>query len=415
MAITFLGTDHREVSLHDLEVLEKNADAIKLALSEAQDLIAGFVSIQTCNRFELYLDTQSPHDATAMILDSVAKTTGLSVDYCRQVFKIKNDLSAAEHLFSVAAGLESLVIGEEEIAGQVRKAFSTAQENAQATTALVQLFQKTSNVAKKITNETGLGAAGRSTITVALDLLANKFGSLTGKRALIIGTGAHARVVVAALQRIGVLDIKVASNSGRSKDFAASRGLTAVEPGEFIGAISNSDLVITCSGTSGQVIDKHLIAECGISHRLMIVDVALSHDVSPQVAELKNVELVTLETIKQHAPREHGESVLLAQELIGTAVSEFQQELLQRNLDPFVTAILRKISLWIDEEVDRVEKREGITAANGVRESLQSMANQMLHEPLTTAKALAATGDEDNYRKALLVLFGDSTAMGQNA
>ena len=407
MAITFLGTDHREVSLADLDLLEQKVDAIKTQLSTQKPKIGGFVTIQTCNRFEIYVDADDSHEATGLVLDAVAGATGLSVDYCRQVFKIHTDTSAAQHLFSVAGGLESMVIGEEEIAGQVRKAFSSAQENAQATTPLVQLFQKTSNVAKKITHETGLGAAGRSTITVALDLLEKKFGSHAGKRALVIGTGAHARVVVAALLRAGIAEILVASNSGRAKDFAATRGLTAIEPGEISSVIAKVDLVITCSGSSGQVIDKQLIQNSGAIAQLMIVDVALSHDVASNVAELENVELVNLETIKHHAPREHGEAILHAQEIVANAVNEYQAELLQRNLDPFVTAIKRKLTLWIDEEVDRVEIREGAAAAAGVRESLQAMANQMLHEPLTTAKALAATGDEDNYRKALLVLFGE--------
>lgn len=408
MAITFLGTDHREVSLADLDLLEQKADAIKQRLASQKPSIGGFVTIETCNRFEIYLDSENSHETTGLVLDAVAEETGLSVDYCRQVFKIHTDLSAAQHLFSVAAGLESMVIGEEEIAGQVRKAFGAAQENAQVTTPLVQLFQKTSNVAKKITHETGLGAAGRSVITVALDLLEKKFGAHEGRRALVIGTGAHARVVVAALQRAGVSEIRVASNSGRAKDFAASRGLIAIDSDQLGETLLNSELVITCSGSSGQVIDKQFIQKFGVTDQLMIIDVALSHDVSANVAELPNVELVNLETIKHHAPREHGEAILKAQEIIATAVSEYQAELLQRNLDPFVTAIKRKIMLWIDEEVDRVELREGTAAAAGVRESLQAMANQMLHEPLTTAKALAATGDEDNYRKALLVLFGDN-------
>ncbi|WP_296646959.1 glutamyl-tRNA reductase [Rhodoluna sp.] len=408
MGVILVGTDHREASLEELDLLAKNFDSIRQGLLEKQEsgLIQGFVGLTTCNRFELYLETKDSHSAGAEVLRVIADNSEIDADYCAQVFQVAGELAAARHLFSVTAGLESMVIGEEEIAGQVRKAFASAQDGAQTSAALNQLFQKAASVAKKVTTQTGLGAAGRSTITVGLDILKAQHGELAGKQALLIGTGAHARVVVAALIRAGINEISVYSPTGRAAEFANSRGLQISE--NLNASLAHSDLVVACSGHGSQLIGQNELraARASGSKELMIIDVALSHDVAADVAELDGVTLVNLETIKHHTPHEHTAAVLQARELVNEATDEFQAEQLGRNLDPFVTAIKRKLNLWIDEEVARVELREGAETAAEVRASLNSLANQMLHEPLTTAKALAATGDDENYRRALMVLFG---------
>jgi glutamyl-tRNA reductase len=416
MTFVLLGTDYREVPLEDLDRLSQVRETIESSLVESKSIsgISGAVILSTCNRFELYLDGDDFDTASRRALEAIAAHTKLDLEYCRQVFKTVSDATATQHLFSVAAGLKSMVIGEEEIAGQVKRAFTSAQQSGNASTALVQVFQKAAEVAKKVTTETGLGSAGRSTITVALDFLERRYGSHEGKRALLIGTGAHARVVVAALKRSGVDDIAVFSPTGRAQDFALSRGLTSIDRADLSVAIAGANLLVSCSGNAGDLLTKakleaSLLGREGdlASAPLLIIDVSLSRDVSPEVAELEQVELVNLEVIKRNAPVEHGDAILAAQHLVSQGVEDFEREKLERNLGPFVAAIRGKITLWIDEEVDRVRLRDGDAAAEATRENLTASTNQMLHEPITKAKSLAATGDEDDYRKALLALFGD--------
>lgn len=406
MTLVLIGTDYREVPLEDLDRLSQAQEKIEAALSanSATSTIHGVVIISTCNRFELYLDCEDTSTAATAAIKTIADQTGIAAEYCRQIFKSVSEAAAAQHLFSVTAGLESMVIGEEEIAGQVKRAFTSAQQNGRASTGLVQVFQKAAEVAKRVTTETGLGSAGRSTITVALDYLETRHGSHRGKAALLIGTGAHARVVVAALKRSGFENILVFSPTGRAEDFALSRGLQSIDRAGLDSAIAGADLLVSCSGNAGDLLTKERLAKAG---QLMVVDVSLSRDVSPEVEQLENVDLVNLEVIKRHAPVEHGDAILAAQGLVSEGVEALEREKLERNLGPFVAAIRGKIALWIDEEVDRIEKRDGKAAAEAARATLTASTNQMLHEPITKAKSLVATGDEDDYRKALLALFGD--------
>lgn len=406
MTLVLIGTDYREVPLEDLDRLSQAQEKIEAEISASSNAanIQGAVIVSTCNRFELYLDCEDSAKAAPKAIEIISEQASISAEYCRQIFRTISEASAAQHLFSVAAGLESMVIGEEEIAGQVRRAFTSAQQNGRASTGLVKLFQKAAEVAKRVTTETGLGSAGRSTITVALDYLETRHGSHQGKTALLIGTGAHARVVVAALKRCGFENLVVFSPSGRAEDFALSRGLTSIDLDELDAAIAETDLLVSCSGNAGDLLTKERLAKAG---KLMVVDVSLSRDVSPEVEHLENVDLVNLEVIKRHAPVEHGAAILAAQGLVSEGVEALEREKLERNLGPFVAAIRGKISLWIDEEVDRIEKRDGKDAADSARAALTASTNQMLHEPISKAKNLIVTGEEDDYRKALLALFGD--------
>ena len=411
MTLVLIGTDYREVPLEDLDRLNQAREEIEASLvsNTAESTVAGAVIISTCNRFEIYLDCEDFESATKHALHSIAEQAKLEPEYCGQIFKAVSDSTAAQHLFSVTSGLESMVIGEEEIAGQVKRSFTSSQQSGNVSTALVQAFQKAAEVAKKVTTETGLGSAGRSTITVALDYLEQRHGSHEGKRALLIGTGAHARVVVAALKRSGFDEVSVFSPTGRAQDFALSRGLVSIDRDGLEAAIASADLLVSCSGNAGDLLTKATLeaARATNGRPLMVVDVSLSRDVSPEVESLANVDLVNLEVIKRHAPVEHSAAILAAQTMVGQGVEAFEREKLERNLGPFVTAIRGKIALWIDEEVDRIFKRDGAEAAEAARATLTASTNQMLHEPITKAKSLAATGDEEDYRKALLALFGD--------
>ena len=411
MTLVLIGTDYREVPLEDLDLLSQARESIETALvsSNSQTSISGAVILSTCNRFEIYLDCDDFETASKHAIATIAEQANLAPEYCGQIFKAVSDSTAAQHLFSVTSGLESMVIGEEEIAGQVKRAFTSSQQSGHASTGLVQAFQKAAEVAKKITTETGLGSAGRSTITVALDYLEHRHGSHAGKQALLIGTGAHARVVVAALKRSGFDEISVFSPSSRAQDFALSRGLVSIEREGLQAAIADADLLVSCSGNAGDLLTKDALeqARANSDAELMVVDVSLSRDVSPEVESLPKVDLVNLEVIKRHAPVEHGDAILAAQGLVNAGVDAFEREKLERNLGPFVAAIRGKIALWIDEEVDRILKRDGVEAAEAARATLTASTNQMLHEPITKAKSLAATGDEEDYRKALLALFGD--------
>jgi glutamyl-tRNA reductase len=409
VSLLLLSASYDDVPLEQLDALEQRAETIAQALrSDARLGTSGIVTLATCNRLELYLDAAadgaSAADAARMI---IAQAADLSPAECARYVHDRVGDAAVHHLFRVTAGLDSMVIGEEEIAGQVKRAFVQAQERGELTPELHRAFERALSAAKDVTSSTGLGAAGRSTITVALDHVVAMHPHITARPVLIIGTGAHARVVVATLSRLGFANISVFSNSGRASEFAAERDVTAVPPAGLSDAVARAELIIGCSGTQRNLITADALATHG-ARPLIVVDVALAPDFEPAAAALAHVELIDLDVIRKLSPHVHEESVAQAEGIVDAAVEQWQKEVRGRTLDPFVTAVRRKLFLWIDEEVARVRVREGDEAAEIAEHTLTRLANEMLHEPITKAKELAGSGDEDEYRKALLVLFGGS-------
>jgi len=343
----------------------------------------------------------------------VSQISGLDVDYVSKVLHVSFGSSVAQHLYSVASGLESMIVGEGEISGQVRRALQESHDSGAATPGLEQLFQTASTVAKRVSTETGLGAAGRSIIATGLELFEARFGLLAGKRVLVFGTGAYARVSVAALQRLGVAEILVYSESGRAEEFSSNRETTPVERGGLRRALASVDAVVTASGSRNYSISLHLaqdVLELQAAERrepgLKIVDVALAQSVAPRAYELDGVDILDLEYIHRNAPAEHAEAILAANQIVVEAVAEFEAGQAARSVDPMISALRAHIGAWVTEEVERVRKRAGAETAEEVARSLNRVTNALLHTPTVQAKELAKAGNQKDYAKAVKTLFG---------
>ncbi|HEX7404696.1 MAG TPA: glutamyl-tRNA reductase [Candidatus Nanopelagicaceae bacterium] len=415
MTLVLIGGSHLDLSLSNLEILERNVDLIRERFFTAETLqqgINGGVLVATCNRFEAYLDIERFHDAIDCAINIIGEVSGINAEECRGLLSVSIGASVTEHLFSVAAGLESMIVGEVEIAGQVRTAFKKAQEERTTTSQLELLFQRAAAVSKKVATSTGLGAAGRSIVTVALDLVEQRHGSLVGKRPLLLGTGAYARVVVAALQRYKCGEIGVFSSSGRAETFSQSHGTLTVERINLEEAIGNSDLIVACSGSK-----NHLLYSSTFSARtasmptIPIIDVALTSDLAPDVKELHFTDVIDLEIIRLHAPGEHEEAITLAREIVRQSAEEFEKMQLSRSIDPAITLMRAHVEQLIENEVERVRSRSGNGAADEVSLSLHRVTNALLHTPSVRARSLTRTENQEEYRRAIQLLFGiDSDA-----
>jgi glutamyl-tRNA reductase len=419
VVFVLLGANYNDIPLEQLEALERHTDQIRDALLGAanpqrdQGALAGGVLIGTCNRFEVYLDTNDFHRAVDETVRVVSAVSGLDADYVSKVLRVSNGSAVAQHLYSVAAGLDSMIVGEAEISGQVKRALKDAQDGGHATSSLNSLFQTAATVAKRVATETGLGVAGRSLIASGLELFEQRFGSLAGRRAVLFGTGAYARVSVAALQRAGVAEIQVYSESGRAAEFSASRETTPVERGQLRAALASADVVVTASGSRNYSISYHLakdVLECqaalAAEAGLRIVDVSLAPSVAPHAYELEGVNILDLEYIRQHAPAEHAEAVLAARDIVAQAVAEFEAEQAARTIDPMIAALRAQVAEWIGQEVDRVRGRAGDATAQEVERSLTRVTNALLHSPTVSAKELAKAGNHEDYAAAVKTLFG---------
>lgn len=399
-----MGASFHDISLTELEVLERSADEIRLAVFEAstrESQIEACVLISTCNRFEIYGDSDAESESIEFLKDLIESRTGIN----KGKLVTKTNDEATRHLFRVVSGLESMIVGEVEIAGQVKRAFSHSQISSQTSRTIELLFQRSFEVSKKITTQTDLGAAGRSLISSGLEIMKSKGVIIDGKHALVIGTGAYARVVIAALQRSNIAAIGVYSPSDRAYEFAESHGARAVKPEELHSTIKNTDILIACSGTHGTVITQEDIRNIR-DRALPIIDLSLSRDVEKSVQNLPHVTLIDLEVIATEAPREHKEVLEQANALIDHAVFEFHEDLLARRNDPYIRLLRSHVQSFVDDEVERVRKRKGEEVAKEVQYSLQLVTKSIFHKPMLAARENTIDDVGIEYEKAIAKLFG---------
>ena len=378
--------------------------------------------LSTCNRFEIYCELPSLAGldaARADVLDAVVLCSGLPRIRLAALFEELRGAAAVEHLFAVAAGLDSVVVGEREVAGQVRRALADAQAAGTASGRLGRLFQAASRTAKDVGAQTTLSSAGRSIAAVALDLAGagTKQAGTGGTSAVLFGTGAYAGCVAGLLKTRKYSDVSVFSHSGRADAFVAARGGRAVSARQLPAAVAGADLVIGCSG-SGARIDAAALARWreGADRPLTVIDLAPSHDFDPHVAELPGVELITLESIHLAAPPADAEALRHARALVRQAAHRFEEQDTVRAVDTAVVALREHLHQVLRSEMDRVGKQHGRGAsADDVNLALRHLIRRLLHTPTVRARELAALGRQDDYTAALEALFGLSVQAGSRS
>lgn len=418
MVLFSLVATHSDLDLETVGTLSSGAADVAAAV----DLPA--ITLATCNRVEIYAEAaaENVEPARNSLITAVAASSGLSYETVSRSFKTLIDDDAAHHLFEVGAGLDSAVVGEREIAGQVRRSLATAQQAGTASGSLTKLFEAATRTAKDVGAKTALGSRGRSIVSVALDIAGDMRGDgaefYRNARVVLIGTGAYAGTSLAQLAERGVSDIAVFSGSGRAEGFLAERSeflaarggqARALRMEELVEAFSAADLVIGCSGGNRQITAAEVRSLARLDERsapLTVVDLALSHDFVPEVAELPGVDLITLESVKLAAPQEASASVEEARTVVSEAVSSYKTERAQRGADDAIVALRKHVQSLLDEEMAKVRKHHGCTgAAEEVEFGVRRIVRKLLHTPTVRARELAAAGRGEDYIAALETLF----------
>ncbi|WP_353828736.1 glutamyl-tRNA reductase [Agromyces sp. SYSU T0242] len=441
MLICFTAS-HKNAGFDTLERLSATAGDAGTRLADGHDAVRGAVVVSTCNRFEAYLDLDTPEGESPVepvheAIRAVGEVAGLAPEELRSTFGFVHGNAVAGHLFSVASGLESVVVGEGEIAGQVRRSLEQARADGTTTPELERLFQRASQTSRRVKNRTGIGAEGRSLVRLALDLAESRLTDWAGVRVLLVGTGRYAGASLAALRDRGVVDVAVHSPSGRAARFAANHGITAVAAGEFAAAAAGADLIVTCTTADDHVVDRALLelgrAELAIaadrapvalrplpraaevdhearsddrseSSRRLLIDLGLPRNVAPDVVEVPGVELLDLETIKIHAPLEEFGATDAARELVDRAARNFGSVGEELDLAPAVVALRRHVFDVLDAEIDRARSRgddDGRTEA-----ALRHMAGVLLHTPMVRSREYARAGEQQAWLEGLEAVFG---------
>lgn len=420
-----VSASHKTASFDLLERLSVPTTPVAPLIAAHDECVQGAVVVATCNRFEAYVDMDEPVTAAVAVgveatLSAIEAATGVPASELEGSYTVLGGGDVAEHLFSVASGLESVVVGEGEIAGQVRRALTESRQLGTTSGELERLFQRASEAQRGVKNATAIGRAGRSLVRLGLELADSRIADWSTQRVLLVGTGAYAAATVAALRDQGAEDIAVHSPSGRAAKFAAKHGLRAVSAETFPTAVAHADLIITCTTSENHVVSAATFAAgrtaaeaaapasvgCPVDHagRRLVIDLGLPRNVDPDVATVPGVDLLDLETIRLHAPLEELQATDAARDLVRDAARRFASVGERKNITPAVVALRAHVFGVLDAEVARVRARgdEG----GQTEQALRHLVGVLLHTPTTRAHELAETGRADEYIDALSALFG---------
>ena len=427
-----ISASHKTAAFDLLERLSVHTTDIAPLIAEHDSCVRGAVVLATCNRFEAYVDMDEPVTAAGpvgveAVLLAAEAATGVSASEFEGSYRVVTGPDVAEHLFAVASGLESVVVGEGEIAGQVRRALTEARRQGTSSTELERLFQRASEAQRGVKNATAIGRAGRSLVRLSLELADSRVADWADLDVLLVGTGAYAAATLAALRDHGAERIAVYSPSGRAQVFAAKHGIASVDAAEYARAAASADLVITCTSADHHVLDAAVLqrgraelvgelrritpagaAECPVSHgagaRRLVIDLGLPRNVDPDVVTVAGVDLLDLETVRLHAPLEELQATAEAREIVRDAAQKFALAGRRQSLAPAVVALREHAFGVLEDEIARVRARgdeDGRT-----EQAMRHLVGRLLHIPTARAQDLAARGRADDYVAALGTLFG---------
>ena len=418
MSVLVVGVSHKTAPVSVLERLALTPDGVGKLIADVSAIehVTEVTALATCNRIEVYAEVDRFHGSVEEVSRLLCERSGLATsditsDLLPHLY-VHYDDGAVSHLFHVAAGLDSMVVGEGQILGQARDALRTGQELGTVGPALNSLFQQALRVGKRSHAETDIDRAAPSMVSAALDRAVAVVGPVTGSRVLVIGAGAMASLAVATASRRGAADITVVNrtetNAERLADEYAARSLPL---SSLADALGNADIVISCTGATGIVVTAaELVAARGASERpVAVLDLALPHDVDPAVAELSGVTLIDLRVLADELrDSDAGREVLGVRQIVGQEISAFVSARRQASVTPTVVALRTMATGVVDAEIERLFSRvpdlDEVARAE-VLHAVRRVADKLLHQPTVRVKELANSDGAVSYAAALAELF----------
>lgn len=421
MSVLAVGMSHRTADMRVLERAAVPTGEIGKVLDDLLrcDHVTEAVLVSTCNRVEVYAVVEAFHAGLADIVGALARHSGLDTAALYDHLYVHYAAAAVEHLFTVAAGLDSMVVGESQVLGQVRAAYGAAREAGTVGRTLHELVQQALRVGKRVHAETGLDRAGGSVVSEALADAETVLGSLSGRRALVVGAGSMGGLTAAALRREGIGEVvianRTAANGARLATALREEGVAARAVGltDLEVHIADADVVVSCTGAVGLVIETATVTRALTQRagdaRLVFCDLGLPRDVEPDVALLPGITMIDLESLQQRLlespagldTRRAGEVV--ADELQGYLAAQRSAE-----VTPTVTALRRRAAEVVDAELLRLDSRLP-ELDDDVRDELartvRRVVDKLLHTPTVRVKELASDPAGAGYADALRELF----------
>ncbi len=404
MTLLALGINHKTAPV---AVREKVAFAPDLLPSQLRDAnsAAGMQEIailSTCNRTELYCTVDGA--TTEQLLSWLEKVHGVPLEQLQDCHYSLNDEDAVKHLFRVASGLDSLILGEPQILGQMKSAFAVAQEAGTIGPELGRLFRQTFSVAKKVRTDTAIGENPVSVAYAAVNLAQRIFSDLSRSRALLIGAGETIDLVAKHLVDAGVSDITVANRTlARAEALAEQFGAKAILLSDIPDELYKADMIISSTASPLPILGKGAVERAMKKRKhapMFMVDIAVPRDIEEEVAQLNDVYLYNLDDLKdiiEENVRQREDAALDAQEIIEAGSSDFMRQL--RTLDAVTTlkAFRQHAESIRDLELEKAMKR--LQKGDDVQKVLATMAsmitNKLIHRPTVTMREASAEGRKE--------------------
>ncbi len=418
MSILVVGVNHRSGPLALLErvaILPEHVGKAVTGLAKRDDVREAVV-LSTCNRTEVYVVAERFHGAFGDVREFLCELGDLTSEELSPHLYSQHDEAAAAHLFSVAAGLDSAVLGESEILGQVRSAWEIAQREGAARSTLNLLMRAAIETGKRARSETGIGRGTASVSHAAVEMLRDVVGDLTGRNVLVVGAGSLGEGVAVALGRAGRAEIVVANRStDRRESLAARVGGTAIGFDDLATAIGRADVVVAGTGAGTPVLTESLIGEA-LTRRpsdrpLHVVDIAVPRDVEPSVADLDGVVVFDLDDLRDWADRGLSKRAVEAErvrEIVREEVENFVVESAARQAAPLVAAFHDAAEQIRARQVERFGARlAGLDDAQraSVDALTKAIVSKFLHEPSVRLKSQAGSPQGERNAAAVRELF----------
>lgn len=391
------------------------------ALLERASLSEALI-VSTCNRLEVYTVTSSFHTGVNDVVEVLHEISGVDIETLRGYLYVRYADAAAEHMLVVTSGLDSMVLGEQQIIGQVRTAYQAASEAGSVGPALHSLTQTALHTGKRVHTETAIDDAGSSMVSFAVDRALVQMGidpqseaPLAGKTALVLGAGAMSSLAATHLGRAGISSLIMANRTLERAERLAEHSVEAGVPAEVVeyeqraSVYSRVELVVSATGADNFTIEP---ADIPTGACLMLVDLSMPRDIDDACADLPGVDLVNIERLDK-ASREGSSGMTASEEealmIVREELDSFTSEQRIRGIVPAVSALRKQAASVGTDELDRLRQRvPGVSETEWaeVTRTVRRVVDKLLHEPTVRVKELAARSGSISYDSALQELFG---------
>jgi glutamyl-tRNA reductase len=417
LPVVVIGLNHRTVPLAVLERAAVPADRLGKVLDDlvGRPNVLEALVLSTCNRTEVYVQTDRFHGAYQDVRDALCDLMHLGPESLNDHLYSEYDLDAVAHLFRVAAGLDSAVLGEHEILGQVRSAWDAAAGHGAARTGLHRVFRHAVEVGKRARTETAIARGTASVSHAAVEMATEHLGPLAGRRVLVVGAGEMGEGMAVSLAAAGVADVLVANRTPARADALADRvGGRAIALDAVADALRTVDLVLSGTGADGVVLEHDVVADAMADRStrpLLVVDVAVPRDIDPGVGQVPGVTLLDLDDLRRWADRgrqDRQAEVTAVEAIVVEELARHAEDLRARQVAPVIAALHERAESLRQAELDRFAARLGELDERqraAVDQLTRSLLAKVLHTPTTRLKADAGSAVGERNALAVRELF----------